>query len=38
LLKLRKKYDPEGVFYSVSTPGTEQWQQIETGTRLCLKL
>ncbi|KAK4152009.1 hypothetical protein C8A00DRAFT_35326 [Chaetomidium leptoderma] len=38
LLKLRKKFDPDGVFYAVSTPGTENWEQIETGTRLCLKL
>ncbi|KAK4187028.1 hypothetical protein QBC35DRAFT_251403 [Podospora australis] len=38
LLQIRKKYDPNGVFYSVSTPGTEQWEQIETGTRLCKKL
>ncbi|KAL2126391.1 hypothetical protein VTI74DRAFT_1009 [Chaetomium olivicolor] len=38
LLKIRQKYDLEGVFYSVSTPGTEKWTQIETGTRLCLKL
>ncbi|KAH6626607.1 hypothetical protein B0J18DRAFT_365261 [Chaetomium sp. MPI-SDFR-AT-0129] len=38
LLKLRQKYDPNGVFYAVSTPGTEKWVQIETGTRLCLKL
>jgi hypothetical protein len=38
LLKIRQKYDPDGVFYAVSTPGTEKWEQIETGTRLCLKL
>ncbi|EAQ86284.1 hypothetical protein CHGG_07537 [Chaetomium globosum CBS 148.51] len=38
LLELRKKYDPNGVFYAVSTPGTEDWEQIETGTRLCRKL
>ncbi|KAL2268984.1 hypothetical protein VTJ83DRAFT_3830 [Remersonia thermophila] len=38
LLNIKKKYDPEGVFYAVSTPGTENWEQIETGTRLCKKL
>ncbi|KAL2257011.1 hypothetical protein VTK26DRAFT_779 [Humicola hyalothermophila] len=38
LLKIRQKYDPDGVFYSVSTPGTEKWTQIETGTRLCVKV
>jgi len=38
LLQIRQKYDPDGVFYAVSTPGTEKWEQIETETRLCLKL
>ncbi|KAH6850576.1 hypothetical protein B0I37DRAFT_117027 [Chaetomium sp. MPI-CAGE-AT-0009] len=38
LFELRNKYDPDGVFYAVSTPGTEGWEQIETGTRLCRKL
>ena len=38
LLQLRKKWDPLGVFYSVSTPGTENWTQIEYGTRLCKKV
>lgn len=38
LLEIRKKYDPDGVFYAISTPGTEDWEQIETGTRLCRKV
>ncbi|KAK4458178.1 hypothetical protein QBC42DRAFT_277389 [Cladorrhinum samala] len=38
LLSLRQKYDPNGLFYAVSTPGTEKWEQIEYGTRLCKKL
>ncbi|KAK3685229.1 hypothetical protein B0T22DRAFT_213381 [Podospora appendiculata] len=38
LLRLRKRWDPTGVFYAVSTPGTEDWEQIEWGTRLCKKL
>ncbi|KAI0891265.1 FAD-binding domain-containing protein [Annulohypoxylon nitens] len=37
LLELRKKWDPNGVFYAVSTPGTEDWEVIEYGTRLCRK-
>lgn len=35
LASIKKKYDPEGVFYAVSTPGTEDWVQIESDTRLC---
>jgi len=35
LLTARSKWDPHGVFYAVSTPGTEKWSQIEYGTRLC---
>ncbi|KAK1757129.1 hypothetical protein QBC47DRAFT_320599 [Echria macrotheca] len=38
LLRLRRKWDPKGVFYAVSTPGTEAWTQIEEGTRLCKKI
>ncbi|KAK3370591.1 hypothetical protein B0H63DRAFT_318484 [Podospora didyma] len=38
LLNLRKKWDPSSVFYAVSTPGTEAWEQIEYGTRLCKKV
>ena len=35
---LRAKWDPLGVFYAVSTPGTEGWEVIEDGTRLCKRL
>ncbi|KAB5545730.1 hypothetical protein GE09DRAFT_217595 [Coniochaeta sp. 2T2.1] len=35
LASIKKKYDPEEVFYAVSTPGTEDWVQIESDTRLC---
>ncbi|KAI1505828.1 hypothetical protein F5X99DRAFT_415863 [Biscogniauxia marginata] len=35
LLETRKKWDPNGVFYTVATPGTEDWEVIEYGTRLC---
>ncbi|KAK5656752.1 hypothetical protein OQA88_4300 [Cercophora sp. LCS_1] len=38
LARLRRKWDPNGVFYAVSTPGTEKWEQIENQTRLCKKL
>ncbi|KAI5857483.1 FAD-binding domain-containing protein [Durotheca rogersii] len=37
LLEIRKKWDPNGVFYAVATPGTEDWEVIEYGTRLCRK-
>ncbi|KAI2465269.1 FAD-binding domain-containing protein [Annulohypoxylon bovei var. microspora] len=37
LVEIRKKWDPNGVFYAVSTPGTEDWEVIEYGTRLCRK-
>jgi FAD/FMN-containing dehydrogenase len=35
LRRLKKTWDPDGVFYTISTPGTEQWDVIEYGTRLC---
>ncbi|KXH31307.1 isoamyl alcohol oxidase [Colletotrichum salicis] len=38
LLELRKKWDPNGIFYAVATPGTEDWEEIEYNTRLCKKL
>lgn len=38
LKKLKREWDPEGVFYSISTPGTEEWHVIEYGERLCKKL
>ncbi|CAI6246121.1 unnamed protein product [Periconia digitata] len=34
LLEIRKKWDPEGVFYAKTTPGTEDWTVLETGTKL----
>lgn len=38
LLTARNKWDPKGIFYAVSTPGTEAWEVKEYGTRLCKKL
>ncbi|PSN61576.1 FAD/FMN-containing isoamyl alcohol oxidase-like protein MreA [Corynespora cassiicola Philippines] len=35
LLELRKKWDPAGVFYTQTTPGTEDWEVIDYGTKLC---
>ncbi|ROT43662.1 isoamyl alcohol oxidase [Sodiomyces alkalinus F11] len=35
LVCIRRKWDPNGVFYSIATPGTEDWEVIEYGTRLC---
>jgi hypothetical protein len=37
LLKIRHKYDPNGVFYTQTTPGTESWDVIDYGTKLCKK-
>ncbi|KAK3386796.1 hypothetical protein B0H63DRAFT_558417 [Podospora didyma] len=38
LKTLRSKWDPKGIFYAIATPGTESWEVIEDGTRLCKKL
>ncbi|KXX73156.1 6-hydroxy-D-nicotine oxidase [Madurella mycetomatis] len=38
LKKLKMAWDPNGVFYSPSLPGTEGWEVIEYGERLCKKL
>ncbi|KAF2269613.1 FAD binding domain-containing protein [Lojkania enalia] len=38
LFDLKKKWDPKGVFYARTTPGTEQWEVIDYGTRLCKRL
>ncbi|CAO2650647.1 Nn.00g019390.m01.CDS01 [Neocucurbitaria sp. VM-36] len=38
LLKIRSKYDPNGVFYTQTTPGTEDWSVIDYGTKLCKKV
>jgi FAD/FMN-containing dehydrogenase len=38
LQSLKEAWDPNGVFYALSTPGTEQWDVIEYGTRLCKRL
>ncbi|KAH7128517.1 FAD binding domain-containing protein [Dendryphion nanum] len=38
LLELKGKWDPEGVFYARTTPGTENWESIEWGSRLCKRV
>jgi hypothetical protein len=38
LRETRRAWDPNGVFYSVSTPGTEDWEVIDYGTKLRKKL
>lgn len=38
LKQLKKKWDPRGVFYARTTPGTEQWEVIDYGKKLCKKL
>lgn len=35
LLEIRRKYDPSGVFYTLTTPGTEAWSVMDYGTKLC---
>jgi hypothetical protein len=37
LLELRKKWDPTGVLYTKTTPGTEDWTVIDYGRKLCKK-
>jgi hypothetical protein len=38
LLEIKHKWDPEGLFWTIATPGSEDWEVIEYGTRLCKKL
>jgi hypothetical protein len=38
LLKTKHKWDPIGLFWTISTPGSEEWEVIEYETRLCKKL
>ncbi|KAF1944572.1 FAD-binding domain-containing protein [Clathrospora elynae] len=37
LMKIRQQYDANGVFYTQTTPGTESWDVIDYGTKLCKK-
>lgn len=38
LFELRRKWDPTGVFYARTTPGTEDWEVVDYGRRLCRKI
>ncbi|KAK2027942.1 FAD binding domain-containing protein [Colletotrichum zoysiae] len=35
LVATKKKWDPNGVFYSWSTPGSEEWSVVDYAKRLC---
>ncbi|KAK1962093.1 FAD binding domain-containing protein [Colletotrichum sublineola] len=35
LVAAKKKWDPNGVFYSWSTPGSEEWSVVDYAHRLC---
>ncbi|KAH6683460.1 FAD/FMN-containing isoamyl alcohol oxidase-like protein MreA [Halenospora varia] len=37
LLRIRKKWDPEGVFYAQTTVGTEDWLEVGQPPKLCKK-
>lgn len=37
LKSVKEKWDPLGVFYARTTPGTENWEVIDFGRRLCKK-
>ncbi|PPR01896.1 hypothetical protein CVT24_001243, partial [Panaeolus cyanescens] len=38
LYQLKQVWDPNGVFYARTTPGTEDWEIIDDGTRLCRRV
>ncbi|KAM7203608.1 6-hydroxy-D-nicotine oxidase [Naviculisporaceae sp. PSN 640] len=38
LKQLKKKWDSKGTFYAVSLPGTEDWEVVDYGRRLCKRL
>ncbi|KAF9532703.1 FAD binding domain-containing protein [Crepidotus variabilis] len=38
LKTLKEKYDPLGVLYARTTPGTEAWEIIDYGKKLCKKI
>lgn len=35
LFEIRKKWDPSGVFYAETTPGTEKWSEVGDPPVLC---
>ena len=37
LKDVKGRWDPEGVFYTPTTPGTENWEVIDYNTKLCKK-
>ncbi|KAI9168085.1 FAD-linked oxidoreductase ZEB1 [Paramyrothecium foliicola] len=38
LRTIKEKWDPNGLFWTISTPGSEKWEVIEYETRLCKRL
>lgn len=38
LLQIRKKWDPNGILYTKATPGTEDWEVLDYGRKLCKKV
>lgn len=38
LLEIRKKWDPEGVLFAQTTPGTESWSVVDYRRKLCRKV
>ncbi|TFK27133.1 FAD binding domain-containing protein [Coprinopsis marcescibilis] len=38
LLELKQKWDPLGVFYARTTPGTENWEMLDEGKKLCKRV
>ena len=38
LKQIKSLYDPHGIFYARTTPGTEEWEVIDYGSKLCKRL
>jgi FAD/FMN-containing dehydrogenase len=38
LLSIKRRWDPTGLFWTIATPGSEQWETIEYETRLCKRV
>lgn len=38
LLSIKEKWDPTGLFFAETTPGTEDWEVIDYGKKLCKKV
>jgi len=38
LKQLKQRYDPDGLLYARTTPGTENWEVIDFGSKLCKRI